>query len=143
VRLKSDEDIVVAHQFIERGGDYRRAIEIYEAALAVDPANPRLRQELEKARGLRYMTAERFAGVKEGMTPDEVRAVLGQPNLHNVRDYADRGVSAWFYPKGPDGAAAGVWFQRKDGGARVYELDFEAVPPAPASSASPGPAGPA
>jgi tetratricopeptide (TPR) repeat protein len=138
LRMKSGEEILIARDFIDRGGDYRRAIEIYEAALAVDPANPRLRQELERARGMRYMTIERFARVKEGMTPDQVRAVLGQPNLHNVRDYADRGVSAWFYPKGPDGGAAGVWFQRKDGAARVYELAFEAVPPAPASPASPG-----
>lgn len=131
LRMKSDEEILVAREFIQRGGDYRRAIEIYEAALAVDPANPRLRQELASARGMRYMSRERFARAHEGMAPDEVRAVLGQPNLHNVRDYTDRKVTAWFYPKGPDGAAAAVWFESSGGGARVYELDFDAVPPAP------------
>ena len=50
LRMKSDEDILLAHHFIEQGGDYRRAIEIYEAALAVDPDNPRLEQELRAPR---------------------------------------------------------------------------------------------
>jgi hypothetical protein len=139
LRMKSDEEILVAQDFIQRGGDYRRAIEIYQAALSVDPGNPRLRQELEKARGMRYMSRERFSQVKEGMSQDEVRSLLGQPNLHNVRDYADRKVAAWFYPKGPEGAAAAVWFERSGSGsaaARVYAADFDAVPPA-APSAQP------
>ncbi|HYG61047.1 MAG TPA: hypothetical protein VEL74_00575 [Thermoanaerobaculia bacterium] len=135
LRMKSDEEILVAQDFIQRGGDYRRAIEIYQAALSVDPGNPRLRQELEKARGMRYMSRERFSQVKEGMTQDEVRTLLGQPNLHNVREYTERKVSAWFYPKGPEGAAAAVWFERSGSGpARVYERDFDAVPPAPAAA---------
>ena len=75
------------------------------------------------------MTPERFAQVKEGMTPAEVRKLLGHPNLHNVREYADRGVVAWFYPKDASGAAAAVWFHREKGAAAptVYMADFEAV----------------
>jgi len=130
LRLKSAEEILIARDFIDRGGDYRRAIEIYEAALAVDPANPRLQQELERARGMRYMTSERFARVKEGMTPDQVRAALGQPNLHNVREYPERGVTGWFYPKDSTGAAAAVWFHKEGGRTLVYLLDYDALAPA-------------
>jgi tetratricopeptide (TPR) repeat protein len=127
LRMKSDEEIHLAHQFIEQGGDYRRAIEIYEAALSVDPDNPRLQGELAGARAHRYMTAERFSQVKKGMTQDEVRAILGQPNVRDVRDFPERGVSAWFYTKDADGRAAAVWFAKEKGGLTVYQADFNAV----------------
>jgi len=131
IRLKSEEDILLGHQFIERGGDYRRAIEIYEAALAVDPDNPRLRQELDNADAHRYMTAARFAAVKKGMTQDEVRDLLGAPNLRDVRDFPERGIAAWFYAKDGEGRAAAVWFSKgfsKDKGVyTVYQADFKAL----------------
>lgn len=147
LRLKSDEDILLARAYVERGGDYRRAIEIYEAALAVDPRHPRLRDELAAARRLRYMTRDRFDQVKEGMKGEEVRRLLGAPNLHNVRAYPDREVEAWFYPKDGSGAAAAVWFRTPDkAGAvegTVYEADFDAVqPPAPTSPPAPVPGAP-
>lgn len=127
IRMKSDEEIALAHQFIQQGGDYRRAIEIYEAALSVDPDNPRLKGELDSARAHRYMTAERFAQVKKGMTQDEVRALLGPPNLRDVRDFPERGVTAWFYTKDADGRAAAVWFAKENGAFAVYMADFHAV----------------
>lgn len=129
LRMKSEEDLLLAREHIEEGGDYQRAIEIYEDALAVDPDNPRLKAELEQARQRRYITFEAFAQVKEGMKEGEVRTLLGRPNLHNVREYPERGVVAWFYPKDESGAAAGVWFEKKPGGLVVYEADFEAIRP--------------
>lgn len=129
LRMKSDEDLLLAREHIEKGGDYQRAIEIYEDALAVDPDNPRLKSELEKARQRRYTTFEAFAQVKEGMKDAEVRTLLGRPNLHNIREYPERDVVAWFYPKGENGAAAGVWFEKKGEGLVVYEADFEAIQP--------------
>ncbi|HSN85289.1 MAG TPA: tetratricopeptide repeat protein [Thermoanaerobaculia bacterium] len=129
LRMKSDEDLLLAREHIEEGGDYQRAIEIYEEALAVDPDNPRLAAELAKARQRRYITAEAFAQVKEGMKEEQVRSLLGRPNLHNVREYPERGVVAWFYPKDESGAAAGVWFEKKADGLVVYEADFEAIRP--------------
>lgn len=128
LRLKSDEDILLAREHIQRNGDYRRAIEIYESALAADPDNTRLKQELETARARRYITRERFAQVKEGMTQDEVRRLLGQPNLQDIRQYPERKVTAWFYPKDASGAAAAVWFEAGDAGT-VYQLDFDAIQP--------------
>lgn len=152
IRMKSDEDILLAREYIEEAGDYRRAIDIYETALAADPDNPRLRTELEAARARRYVTRERFALIREGMAQDEVRRLLGPPNLQDVRDYPERGVTAWFYPKDASGAAAAVWFRKGEGeGAppEAYQLDFDAIqPPAPppggttGAAARPAPARP-
>jgi hypothetical protein len=129
IRMKSDEDILLAREYIEEAGDYRRAIEIYETALAADPDNPRLRTELETAKARRYVTRERFALVQEGMAQDEVRRLLGPPNLQDVRDYPERGVTAWFYPKDASGAAAAVWFRKGEASSEVYQLDFDALQP--------------
>jgi outer membrane protein assembly factor BamE (lipoprotein component of BamABCDE complex) len=138
IRMKSDEDILLAREYIEEAGDYRRAIEIYETALAADPDNPRLRTELETARARRYVTRERFALVREGMAQDEVRRLLGPPNLQDVREYPERGVTAWFYPKDASGAAAAVWFRKGDSTSEAYQLDFDAIePPAAASPGRP------
>lgn len=141
IRMKTDEDILIAREHIERGGDFRRAIDIYEAALVVDPENPRLREELERAKAHRYVTAERFAQVQEGMTQDQVRALLGQPNLNNIREYPERGISAWFYTRDAQGGAAAVWFEKKGTAMVVYQADFEAVTPGRPQPAAP-PAGP-
>lgn len=128
VRMKSDEDILVAREHVDEGGDYRMAIDIYEAALAVDPDNPRLQQELENAQARRYMTPERFAQVQEGMSADEVRALLGPPNVNDIREYPERGVTGWFYARNAKGAAAAVWFEKKGNRQVVYELAFDALP---------------
>lgn len=131
LRLKSDEDILVAREHIDEGGDYRTAIDIYEAALAVDPDNPRLREELESAQARRYMTRERFEQVQEGMTADQVRLLLGAPNVNDIRDYPERGVTAWFYARDARGGAAAVWFEKKgrNGQLVAYEIVFDALPP--------------
>jgi tetratricopeptide (TPR) repeat protein len=136
IRMKSDEDILLAHEYIQEAGDYRRAIEIYETALAADPDNPRLKSELEAARARRYVTRERFAQVREGMSQDEVRRLLGPPNLQDVRDYPERGVTAWFYPKDASGAAAAIWFRKGDPNPQAYLLDFDAIQP-PAAGPAP------
>lgn len=122
ISIKSDEDMLVAQEYIDKGGDYRRAISIYEDALRVDPDNPALQQALAQAQDLRWMSEERFSAVKKGMTEAEVRDLLGQPNLYNVRDYEERGVTAWFYPKDEAGAAAAVWFRGKP--RKVYKMNF-------------------
>ena len=134
LRMKSDEDIALAQEYIDKGGDYRRAISIIEAARSVDPEYERLQEELERVQALRFMSEERFEQVERGMTKQEVRALLGQVNLLNRQEYPgdDRDVLAWFYPTAPGGAAAGVWFEkdRSTGLYRVYRRDFDALDPA-------------
>jgi tetratricopeptide (TPR) repeat protein len=43
IRMKSNEDIVLAREYIQKGGDYRRAIDIYQTALQLDPDNEETR----------------------------------------------------------------------------------------------------
>lgn len=129
IRIKSAEDLVVAGEHITKGGDYRRAIDIYNQALLVDPDNTALQAALAEAEELRWMSQDRFSEVEKGMTTAEVRALLGQPNLRNVRDYPERKVTAWFYPTAADGAASAVWFRAdKSGEEAVYQTKFEALP---------------
>jgi hypothetical protein len=128
LRMKSDSDIAMAQEYVDLGGDYRRAIDILETARGVDPDNPKLLAELEKHKAMRFAIQERFDQVKRGMTQDEVRAILGQVNLRNVRDYPERNVVAWFYSKEAGGAAA-VFFEKKGDQFVVYKVDFEAVKP--------------
>jgi outer membrane murein-binding lipoprotein Lpp len=125
IRMKSDEDIRIAQGWIDEGGDYRRAIDIYDGALASDPDYEELKNQRAEAEAMRFMTEERFAQVEDGMTRDEVRALLGQVNLRNIRDYAEKNAVAWFYPRDEQGSAAAVWFnQNRQGEYVVYELDF-------------------
>jgi hypothetical protein len=137
LRMKGDEDAVLARQLIDEGGDYQRAIAIYKEDLAIDPGDPRLEEELARAQGRRYMARETFAQLKKGMSQDEVRGLLGAPNPHSVRDYPDRGVVGWFYPKDASGAAAAVWFARNDGQYAAYLFDFDAIKPPAAAPTSP------
>jgi hypothetical protein len=143
LRLKSDEEIHLARAYLEQGGDFQRAIDILNQALAVDADNPRLKEELARAEARRYMTRQTFAQARKGMAPDEVRRLLGAPNLNNVRGYPDHNVVGWFYPRNAAGAAAAVWFHREDGKLVVYLTDFDALRPPPAAPAPPPGAPPA
>lgn len=131
LRMKSDEDILLAREWIDKGGDYKRAIEIFNTALMFDPENEKLQAALAEAEAERYMTEERFSEVAKGMTEGEVRALLGQVNPYNVREYPDKNVMAWFYPTAEDGSAAAVWFQpdKKSGVLEVYQTKFMAIQP--------------
>ena len=128
IRMKSAEDIITAGEYIERGGDYRRALTIYTDAMALDPDNEDLKSAIAEAEEMRYMNEERLGGVKNGMTEDEVKALLGPVNLRNVRDYPERNVIAWFYPVDDTGKASAVWFRKKAGEEyKVYKTEFEQV----------------
>ena len=126
IHMKSSEDLLIANEYIQRGGDYRRAIDIVNTSLMLDPENADLQAALAKFEADQYMTEERFAQVSKGMTEGEVRDLLGTPNPTNVRDYPEQNVTAWFYRR-EDKGAAGVYFQAKDDVLKVYKLDFDAV----------------
>lgn len=126
VRMKSEEEIVIAREHIEEGGNFTQAISIYRQALIADPDNPELQAALEEAESLRFMTEERFSQVRRGMTEDEVRELLGRPYHQNIRRYEEQGVTAWYYPKDEQKAAAAVWFRPRQGELQVYRTDFNA-----------------
>jgi len=130
LHMRSDEELRAAREYIDRAGDYRRAMEICAAALALDPGYPPLEHQLAAAQAARYMTAARFAPIKPGMTAAEVQRLLGPPNAHDVREYPRRGLVAWFYPKDAGGGAAAVWFRKAGSGTGpVFQVDFDAVDP--------------
>ena len=129
VGVKIDEDILVAQEYIDKGGDYVRALDIYQQVRALDPEHEALLAKIAEAEELRWMTEDRFKQVKKKMTQDEVRELLGQVHRSNVREYPDRGVVAWFYKK-EDGGAAAVYFKERNKGKgnwQVYEADFNKV----------------
>ena len=124
MRMKSDEDILIAKDFITLGGDYRKAIDILSSSLQADPDNPALKAALAAAEANRFMSAERFAKVKKGMSEAEIKAALGVPLARNVKHYPEKKIVAWFYPKTESGDAAGIWFNEKG---VAYQVNFEAV----------------
>lgn len=129
---KAEIDIDYAQEYIDKGGDYKKAIDIYDQALMSDEGNAKLLAAKELAQSLRYMTEERFSQVKKGMSQDEVQDLLGTVKNTNVRDFAEKGRVGWFYPKDPEtgGGAAGVYFKEKPKGSEswVVEItDFSAV----------------
>lgn len=129
LRMNSAEAMATAEEFIEKGGDYQRAIDIYNQTLVADPDNEDLKAALASAEELRFMTEERFSQVKNKMTESEVRALLGPVNLRNIKDYPERAVKAWFYRKA-DGGAAAVWFRETKKGSgnwTVYKTNFEEI----------------
>ena len=128
---KADLDIAIAQEYIDQGGDYQKAINIYAQALRNNPGNEKLLAAQADAERLQYMDEERFALAKKGMTQDEIRDLLGTVKHTNVRDFEDKGRVGWFYRK-ENGGAAGVYFKeaKKDSGDWVVEItDYDAVKP--------------
>src|SRR4029078_11287630 len=99
IHAKSNEDVAVAQEWIERGGDYERAIAILDRQQHADPGYAPLERALEQARTMRLVTPQRFARVQPGMSRTEVRAALGPVNLRNVVARPTERVEAWFYPR--------------------------------------------
>lgn len=131
LHFNSDEAIANAGDFIDNAGDWQRAIDIYEGALEADPSYSKLKEAIAFAEQMRHMTKERFDLAKKKMTQNEVRKVLGPVKLSNIREFPEKHVLGWFYPK-EDGGAAGVYFRERtkdQGNWEAYELDFDAVKP--------------
>ncbi len=131
IRLKSEEDILLAQEYVSEGGDYRRALDILSRTAEADPDFAELNETIEKFTDYRYARRERFDQLEEGMSQAEVREIMGQVYHGNVREYEAQGALAWFYPKDPEdagsGAASAVFFRKRDGDWAVYQIDWEAV----------------
>lgn len=117
------ENMLIAREYINKGGDYSRAIQILEQTSTLPVDNPELAAALEEARANQYMDQERFAQVRNGMSPEEVRAILGTVNPRNRKEYPERNVEAWFYRK--EEGIAGVYFQVEGEESSVYRTEFD------------------
>lgn len=120
---KQREDMLLAREYIDKGGDYARAIGILEQTATLPVDNPDLNAALEAAKANQYMTQERFAQVRNGMSAAEVRELLGTVNPHNRKEYPDRNVEAWFYRK--EEGIAGVYFEVDGEDLTVYRSEFD------------------
>lgn len=129
ISMKSGEDILLARDYIARGGDYRRAIQIVEQQLQFDPDNADLKAALDEFNDWRYITRARFDELKSGMTEQEVRDTVGIPFHRNIREYPEQSSIGWFYQKDEEGEDAGgptaIFFRQSGGEWKVSQLQWE------------------
>ena len=116
LRLYADKAMRNAGDFMKVSGDYRRAIEILDAAASYYEAiNLPVPEDLvayrQHARDMRFITQERFDQIKRNMTMDEVKAITGTPFFPNVREHETQGrkVITWFFNR-EDGEVAALHF---------------------------------
>jgi hypothetical protein len=124
LEVKVREDLAVAEEYINEGGDYPHALQIYRDLLLLVPDDARVLAAQAAAEAHRTLSPERFATLRKGMTRPQVRGALGQPHLKNIQTFEEQGVVAWFYPTS-EGGTAGVYFQAENEGEPVvYRWDF-------------------
>jgi hypothetical protein len=129
LNIYSHEAIVVSKDMVAKAGDYKKAINHLQAAAmlyqqaGLEPFQP-LDEEIARLDEWRFITQERFDGVKNGMTKDEVSAIAGVPYYQNIQTDEKRGVETWLYRKREGGAAA-IYFKIKTD--KVYGKKFDAV----------------
>ncbi|MGK2856502.1 MAG: hypothetical protein ACSLFQ_04770 [Thermoanaerobaculia bacterium] len=123
--LFAKEKIRIGDGYMEILARYDRAINMYRAALYVDPNNEEAKRKLEIAESRRYIDQLAFAKVKSGMKEPEVQGVVGVPREDWIRQKIEgsRVFSVWIYPR-RDGGAAAVYFE----GGVVYHTNWDAAP---------------
>ena len=116
LRLYLDSALRNARDFIDRSGDYRRAIELletarsyYEAVGAGVPTD--LSAARAVARGNTILSNEGSAPRKESMKPRDVKALIGVPFYANVRhsEVGGKRVASWLYSR-EDNEIAALYF---------------------------------
>lgn len=124
--LYAQESLLNARDFMDRAGDYRRAIELIETAEGYFTAinatpPPELLTAKAEAKAKRYISKENFDRIKKGMTEEQVKAITGTPFYANVRENNVKGkkVVSWLLNR-QDGEAAAVYFER----GKVYALKW-------------------
>lgn len=124
--LYAQEALVNAKDFMNRAGDYRRAIELLETAegyfTAVNFAPPpELATVKAEAKSRRYLTKERFDLLKKGMTEDQVKVITGTPFYANIRENEVKGrkIVTWLFNR-EDGEVAGLYFEK----GKLYALKW-------------------
>jgi tetratricopeptide (TPR) repeat protein len=131
-KVFADEKVAIADQYANVLSRYDRAIDLYNAALAVDPANAVAREHLAEVQARRFVSVNAFANVKVGMKEQDVRALVGLPREDWIKQVVqnNRVYSVWIYPK-QDGGASAIYF---DNGA-VYHTNWNAAAPATTGAA--------
>lgn len=124
-QIYADERVRIGDTYADLLSRWDRAIEMYRAALALDPSHAVARQRLARAEQMRWVSLERFSRIREGMTERQVEQLVGLPREDWIRQQAQgsRVFSVWIYPRN-DGGAAAVYFE----GGVVYHANWNAAP---------------
>lgn len=119
------ERVRIGDEYMRVLARYDKAVNMYQAALTVDPNNVDAKQKLAVAESKRFVTIDQFALLKEGMREEQVKAIVGMPREDWIKQVVQRSrvYSVWIFPK-RDGGAAAVYF---DGGV-VYHTNWNAAP---------------
>ncbi|MGQ9494870.1 MAG: hypothetical protein ACUVRY_01190 [Thermoanaerobaculaceae bacterium] len=128
LKIYAQDAILNAREYMNEAGDYRKAVELLEtaegyfAAISATPPDE-LKELLEEAKRLRFITKERFDAVKKGMTKAEVRAITGTPLALNVREQEVKGqkVTVWLF-RSEEGDIASFFFNQKG---QLYSKDWK------------------
>ncbi|MGA8809990.1 MAG: hypothetical protein WB973_19120 [Thermoanaerobaculia bacterium] len=125
------EKIIMGDEYTQYLSRYDKALELYRAAVELDPNSADARKRVEMAEGRRFVSMAAFANVRTGMKEDAVRALVGLPREDWIKQVVqnNRAYSVWIYPK-EDGGASAIYF---DNGV-VYHTNWNAAAP-PASQA--------
>ncbi len=130
-RVLAREKIIMGDEYMQYLSRYDKALELYKAAVELDPGSVDARQRVTLAEGNRFVSMTAFANVKSGLKEDDVRRVVGLPREDWIKQVVQnsRVYSVWIYPK-EDGGASAIYF---DNGV-VYHTNWNAAaPPAPQS----------
>lgn len=129
LEIYSKEAILGAEDKVAMAGDYAKAIDqlnsakSYYDAVGLTPY-PALDEKIAEFEEWRFITPERLAQIKKGMTKDEVKEIAGVPYYANIMEDEEAGVETWMYKKAEGGAAA-IYFRMKTD--KVYDTNEDAV----------------
>jgi tetratricopeptide (TPR) repeat protein len=120
------EKIIMGDEYLQYLSRYDKALELYRAAVELDPANADAKQRVALAEQRRFVSMTAFATVKAGSKEDDVRKLVGLPREDWIKQVVqnNRIYSVWIYPK-EDGGAAAIYF---DNGV-VYHTNWNAAAP--------------
>ena len=123
------EKIIMGDEYMQYLSRYDKALELYRAAVELDPSSVDAKQRVTLAEQRRFVSMTAFANVKNGMKEDVVRGTVGLPREDWIKQVVQNGrvYSVWIYPK-EDGGASAIYF---DNGI-VYHTNWNAAAP-PAS----------
>jgi outer membrane murein-binding lipoprotein Lpp len=128
LRIYAEEAIFNAEDTVMKSGNYKKGIETmlnakeYYEAIGLEPLAA-LVDKIAEYDDWRFITNERFDQVNRGMTPEEVKEVIGVPYYKNIRENPNKTIT-WIYQRREGGAAA-ITFNK----GKVYHTKFDAVKP--------------